>query len=411
MSVSSVPVFYDETTGKEIRAYTIFIKGKNRNKKIYYARLRNTDGKQLSVHISTGKTDYEEAEKWVIGNYQSIIKKYDRSLGNRNNKEAKQLQRALSDYFKTGSRWLALDKQFGIERRDKGNKEYDSLITRHLIPYLNEHRLFAYADINAQVLYNFQIDCISKGISNKNIQDMIFSLKLLYNRLSMEGVIAYNFFIGITQVRREKSKEKGMFKASDVRGIFGRAWEGNETEYMFHLIACMTGLRNSEIRLLKTEDFEEINGLHFINVTNAREDNSGTKTENGVRKVVLHSFVYDRIRDYIIKNNREKHLFLNGRGNVYSTSEVSEMIQGAAQRIGVGNEYLREHNITFHSWRHLYSTVLYESGQISSDWIEYFMGHKQRGVKAVYTHLHTVDGKDVCGKVLKVLGDNFIKTK
>jgi integrase len=411
MSVSSLPVFYNESTGKEIRAYTIFIKGKNRNKKIYYARLRNTDGGQLSVHISTGKTDYDEAEKWVIRNYQAIIKKYDTSLENRNNRNTKQLQKALSEYFKTGSRWLALDKQFGIERLDKGNKEYESLITRHLIPYLNEHRIFKYADINAQALYNFQIDCMEKDISNKNIQDMLFSLKLLYNRLSMEGAISYNPFVGITQVKREKSKEKGMFKASDVRGIFDTVWENNETEYLFHFMACMTGLRNSEIRLLKTDDFETISGLRFINVTNAREDNSGTKTENGVRKVAVHGFVYDRIQDYIIKNNRETYLFLNNRGTVYSASEVSDMIRSAAQRIGVGKEYLTKHNITFHSWRHLYSTVLYESGQISSDWIEYFMGHKQKGVKAVYTHLHTVGGKDTCEMALKVLEDNFIKTK
>jgi integrase len=303
------------------------------------------------------------------------------------------------------------DRQFGTGRRDKGNREYDSLIERHLITWLNEKRIFKYTDMNAQVLYNFQIDCMAKGISNKNIQDMIFSLKLLYNRLSAEGVISYNLFVGITQVKREKSKEKGMFTIGGVRGIFNTVWENSETEYMFHFMACMTGLRNSEIRLLKTGDFETIGGLRFIRVTNAREDNSGTKTENGVRKVVLHDLVYDRIQDYIIKNNRKEYLFLNGRGSVYSASEVSDMIQSAAQRIGVGNAYLAEQNITFHSWRHLYSTVLYESGQISSDWIEYFMGHKQRGVKAVYTHLHRVDGKDTCEKVLKVLEDNFIKTE
>jgi integrase len=121
--------------------------------------------------------------------------------------------------------------------------------------------------------------------------------------------------------------------------------------------------------------------------------------------------VYDRIRDYISRYHREDYLFLNGGGKTYSAPEVSQMIQSAAQRTGAGNAYLAERHITFHSWRHLYSTVLYESGQISSEWIEYFMGHKQRGVKAVYTHLHRVDGKDTCEKVLKVLGDRFITTE
>jgi integrase len=408
MRAASIPVFYNEATGKEIKAYSLFIKGKNRNKKIYYTRLRDMNGEQLPVHISTRKTTFEEAEKWVIGNYHSIIEKYHNLAPYRNGKNEKQLISALSEYFKEGSKWLFFDSQFGIGRMGKGNKEYDSLIERHIIPYLNEKRLYKYSDITAQALYQFQVDCMAKGISNKNIQDMMYILKLLYNRLSMEGAVAFNPFVGITQVKREKSKEKGMFKAGDIRGIFDRAWDNHETEYLFHLTACMTGLRNSEIRLLRTGDFETINGMRFINLTNSRNDGSGMKTENSVRKVVLHDFVYDRMRDYISRHNRNNYLFLNDKNNVFSASEVSNMIIVMAGKIGVGRIYLAKHNITFHSWRHLFSTVLYESGVISSDWIEYFMGHKQKGVKSVYTHLHTVDGMDTCEKMLKVLEDNFM---
>ena len=407
MNVTAIPYFYDKETGKQVNAYSIFVRGKNKGKKIHYVRLRNRNGEKLSIHISTHKTTYNEAEQWVISNYDALIREYDNSLINRNDKGAKILLRALSEYFKEGSKWLLLDKKFGIERLAKSNREYDSLIDRHLVTYFNENHLYKYSDITAKVLYEFQIDCISKQISNKNISDMLFALKLLFNRLMAQGTIESSPFIGIKQVKREKSKDKGMFDINKVKGIFKTVWNDNETEYMFHLIACTTGLRNSEIRLLKITDFLNISDIHFVDVNNARDDNSGVKTENALRKIPVHNFVYERIQDYIKKNNRTEYVFLD-KDKLFSASDVSNMIEIAANKISVDINYCKAKNITFHSWRHMFSTVLYESGLISSDWIEYFMGHKQKGVKAIYTHLNTVEGTDTCQKMLQVLDEKII---
>jgi integrase len=277
-----------------------------------------------------------------------------------------------------------------------------------LIPYLNEHRLFNYSDIDAKALYDFQIDCIEKGISNKNINDMLFAVKLLYNRLTIQGTIKYNPFIGINQVKRAKSKEKGFFNITDVKGLFNTNWENHETEYMFNLIAFSTGLRNSEIRMLKTTDLEFINDIHFINVTNARENEKGVKTENAYRKIPLTDFVYNKIKAYIKKYNRNGLLFVRDNNTVYSAAEVSMMIDVVSQKLEYDKNYLITNNITFHSWRHLFSTILYENGGISSDWIECFMGHKQKGVKAIYTHLHNVDGIDACKKLVDIISTSLI---
>jgi len=407
MNISAIPSFYDANTGKQVNAYSIFVRGKNKGKNIYYARLRNKNGEKLSVHISTQKTSYDEAEKWVINNYEKLIKDYEKSLINRNDKSVKELHSSLLEYFKHNSKWLLLDKQFGIKRLDRTNREYESLVKRHLITYLNENHLYKYSDITAKSLYEFQIDCISKKISNKSISDMLFILKLLYNRLMAQGTIEINPFAGIKQVKREKSKIKGMFDINSIKGIFNDIWE-NEIEYLFHLIAYMTGMRNSEIRLLKTSDFENMNGMWFINITNARDDNTGVKTENAIRKIALHDFVYQRVQDYIVKYNRTGYIFTDNNNQVFSASEVSNMIESVAKKIGVDMNYCKTNNITFHSWRHMFSTVLYKSGMISSDWIEYFMGHKQKGIKAIYTHLNTVDGKDACQKMLQVLEQKIL---
>jgi integrase len=408
MGVTAVPNFYDEKTGKRVKAYSLFIRGKERGKSVYYVRLRNRDGEKLSVHISTHKTEYAEAERWVLRNYDTLVDNYIHSMINRDNKQEKMLEKSLFEYFKRNSEWLELDRRFGIERLEKANREYNSLIERHLVPYLAEHKLFKYTDITAQAVYDFQIDCVNKNISSKNISDMLYALKLLYKRLMAQGVIEGSPFIGVRQVKREKSKEKGMFEVDKVKHIFNRVWENSGTEYLFHLAACMTGMRNSEIRLLKAGDFETINGIHFVNLTNSRNDGSGMKTANAVRKIPLHNFVYEKLRNYIAENRRTGYIFLNERGKIFSASEVSNMIGSAGIAIGVDRAYLQRQNITFHSWRHLFNTILYESGTISSDWIEYFMGHRQKGVKAVYTHLNTVEGRDACEKMLKVLEEKIL---
>ena len=407
--IATLPVFYDDRTGNEVKAFYLYIRDKCKNKKIYYVRLRDRNGKKINMTFSTHLTNYDDAEKWVISNYDKLIDEYIESMKYRKGRSNKILHTSLQEYFKIGSNWLKLDKEFGIERLEKGNKEYDSLVKRVLIPYLNEYKIFDYSDLTPKVLYEFQKDCILKNISNKNITDILFAINLLYNRLSIEGKVAYNPLASIRCVKREKSKIKGMFDIKDIKGLFNMEWIGNETEYMFNLISATTGMRNSEIRLLKVCDFEKVKDIHFINISNARDDESKeAKNEYSLRKVPLHNFVYDKIINYISKNQRTKYIFVNEKKHVYKACEISNMINIVSNKLGFSDNYCSDNNITFHSWRHMYSTIMYESGVIYSDWIEYFLGHKQNGVKAIYTHLNNVDGKDASEKALSIIESNYL---
>jgi integrase len=307
----------------------------------------------------------------------------------------------LNEYFKEGSSYLNIDKQFGIERKTQRNNEYASLFRRILIPYLNERHIFTFNDLTVGELNKFQEYCINQHVSNKNITEIFYALKIVYNRLVVNGVVEHNIIKDVVLVKRQKSKEKGIFNAHDIKGVFQEAWEHNEDEYVINLIAAVTGMRNSEIRLLKVDNFETINGVHFINVM-------GTKNEYAIRKVAVGDFVYNKIQDYIKKHDRTDYLFLRNNERVYTKVEISRMFEIFALRLGFSKSYLKEHNITFHSHRHLFSTVLYESGEVSSDWIEYFLGHRQQGVKAVYIHLRNVSGKCVCEKVLQIISDTIL---
>jgi integrase len=265
---------------------------------------------------------------------------------------------------------------------------------------LNDHNIFTYRDLSVIELNKFQEHCINNKVTNKNITEIFYALKIVYNRLLIKGIVKHNIIKDIVLVKRNKAREKGIFNTNDIKGIFRDEWENNVDEYLINLIAIATGMRNSEIRLLKVDNFEIINDIHFINVI-------GTKTDNAIRKVPVNNFVYEKIQKYIQNNNRNEYIFMN-KDRVYTKSEVSNMVDVFASRIGLTKEYLKERNITFHSHRHLFSTLLYESGEVSSDWIEYIMGHNQNGVKAIYTHLKNVSGTEVCQKVLKIIEENIL---
>jgi integrase len=398
MNVVSIPQFYNKKTGRKVDAFSLFVRDRSKGKIIHYVKLRDRNGNKINSPISTEHSDKIEATMWVISNYDRLLNEYYESLQYREGMTVKIFHYILKEYFKSGSKYLFLDKQFGIERKASRNKEYCSLIERFVLPYLNEHHIFHYRDLSAFELNKFQVDCIEKGISNNSITNIFYALKIVFNRLVVEGKIEHNFVNDVILVKRTEQAEKGMFGVKEIKGTFKNIWEENEDEYMIHLISATTGLRNSEIRTLKVADFEIINGIRFIDI-------KGTKTKSSTRKVPVHNFVYTQIQEYIKRNNRSDYVFLKSNGAIYSNIEVSRMMCVAGNRLGFSKEVLKERNITFHSWRHLYSTILHGAGSISSDWIEYFMGHKQSGVKGIYTHLNNVIGKEVCEKVLSIINE------
>jgi integrase len=401
MTVTALPVFYNEKTGRKIEAFNLFIRGKKSGKSIYYCQLRDRNGNKLSVHFSTGTNNRKEAENYVVKNYDRIISEYTASIKNRDGRGVKILHASLLEYFADGSKWLELDKARNIERRDNSNGYYRSIIERYLIPYLNENDIYAYEDLTAKRVYDLQNYFINEKVSNKTINMMFYCIELLYDNLVRSGLTESNPCAGLKKLKKHKSAEKGIFSKEKVRGLFKEVWE-EETEYAVNLLSLFTGMRNSEVRLLKVENIICVEGIRFIDVINSREDGSGTKTENGKRRIPLHSFVYEKLMDYIRKNDRKDYIFLQNNGKAYINNRISIMADVAGEKLGYTKEKMMEENISFHSWRHLYNTILYESGEISGDWIEYFMGHSQRGIKGIYTHLGTPE-KELCGKVFSIL--------
>ena len=65
----------------------------------------------------------------------------------------------------------------------------------------------------------------------------------------------------------------------------------------------------------------------------------------------------------------------------------------ALENIGISSEARKERNITFHSWRHFYNSLM--RGKIHDAKLRQLTGHKTLAMTDHYTHFNINDFKDV----------------
>jgi integrase len=129
-------------------------------------------------------------------------------------------------------------------------------------------------------------------------------------------------------------------------------------------------MRNSEIGRVCLYDIVQIEDMRFISA-------HGSKTENSVRFVPLHNFVYTELAACAEEQKRAP----DGAAFRFEIAKTSAIYgkanAGLGQRLGVSAKELATQNITFYSRRHFWKTLMnaHEPGDVK----EYFMGNKVSG--------------------------------
>ena len=193
--------------------------------------------------------------------------------------------------------------------------------------------------------------------------------------------------------KQEEKKTHGCYELEKMKGIFSKRWKDKES-YLLNLVIYTTDMRNIEIKRFCRNDLITIAGCHFI-------DLKKSKTENGVRLVPLHDTVYRKIAAYAQEMDGDTPIF--GAITEYRFKKAYLCL---GTMMGVSEEFLRKHNITYYSGRHFWKTLM-NAGGLGEDAEEIFMGHKVSGdVAKLYNH-RDMRGKQVIVKkareVFKIL--------
>jgi integrase len=359
---------------------------------LYYVRYKGTDGKLLPSKWSTGTASRAEAEAFAAGNREAILEAYfarknrrppvpapETPPGDALPQAAAPLYPALENAYKPGSAYLAAAGNRGRALSQKTRSVYDHFINKRFIPFLKNRGITDFAGVVPPVIFTFQDCLLAEGNKAQTINRYLGAVKAVFNYLSMTGRIRENAFDRVKMLHtggRNSAAPRGCLEIDQARGVFTTRW-ANPLHYLLCLMIYSTGLRNSELERVRRKDIIVEDGCYFVSVTKS-------KSENGIRRVPLHPFVYRRLMEYAGDMLPESYLF-SACGNRNQSTLYKEANAALGRRIGMSERQMGKRRITFYSGRHFWKTLMSAEGL--GDVEEYFMGHKvSSDVAKLYNH-------------------------
>jgi integrase len=351
---------YENTQPKRRKGFNLV---KIENKKhgfLYYARFSH-NGKMLPTKFNTHTNNLAAAEQFARDNKKHLIEEYLARQDGR-------MFAYLESFYKT-------EKNLYIT--DNSRNEYNAVIRYKFIPFLKQEKIATFGQITERTLTMFQNSLRASGLKPQTVNNTMQPVKKILSALATAGIITYNPGDQVRGVKvHEKDKiERGCYDLEKVHGVFNKKWKDEES-YLLCLLIYTTGMRNSEIKRIRLNDIQTIENCRFLSVIKS-------KTNNGVRLVPLHDFVYGKLSAWAVKTKKRDDSFLfDYNCTIPFTTANNEL----AKMLDVSKEELERENISFYSGRHYWKTLMSAEG-LGEDIEEIFMGHKVVGdVKKLYNH-------------------------
>lgn len=345
---------------------------------VYYVRY--IDKGNVLPRRSTHTNDYYLACEYAEKMRDILIKDYYRRQEKR---PSCRLYNIMKKFYVKDSHYRNTDTR-GKPIKDESLKNNQGAINAHWVPFLRSKRITELDSINSGVIIDYQNYCTKKhGLSPQSVNFQVSILNRIFDYLIFNKYIDNNPIKGVPPlyVDTEKMvKVTGCYNVNELKGVFNRRWH-DEIHYLLCLLTYTTGMRNCEIKRTRTEDIIKIKTCYFIDIKDS-------KTKNSIRKVPLHNFVYNKLKAYIKKHNKEKdeYLFCQRRGKLTPIYWFTDAYIELGKHLNYTPEQLKKENIAFYSGRHFWKTLMNANG-LGEDIEEVFMGHKvSADVKKRYNH-------------------------
>lgn len=275
-------------------------------------------------------------------------------------------------------------------------KSLRALLDKHINPVFGN---FYVDDIEPKAIDDFIISMLlNDKYSGRWVNYTLLCLRLIFTEAERNRLINYNPAKKIQYVK-QNTKTKGMLTTAEANTLMQKEYWQNEIFYMFNKTARYTGMRLGEIAALSTDDIRYENGTHYISVTKSYEFIEGLKeTKTRINRIIpIPEWLAEELKNF---NPGQKYMFSLDGKQPYKKSILSYRFRDALENIGISDEERRARNITFHSWRHRYISLL--NGAISHEQLRLIVGHSQKATTNLYTH-------QIVGKATRILSMEFFK--
>jgi integrase len=363
---------------KNPKRYSLIKRPSKKYGYLYYVRYVD-NGKLIPSKWNTHTNIISEAEKFAQQNRIRILSEYyaRHSAKNEDNK----LYSILAEYYNSGSIYLEKDRNRNRTLNEKTRSVYYHFMNKKFIPYLQDNNIKTFEGIDPPVIANFQDYLLARGTKPQTINRYFSCINAVFDQLLITGIIKENPLDRIKSLKMgAKSTDiRGCHEIDKMKGIFNTQWD-DTLSYMLCLMIYSTGMRNSEIEKIRANDIIELDGIHFVDIKES-------KTNNGIRLVPVHDFVYKKIQRYINQANKqgEDYIF-SAHGGPNQSTGYNKANGLLAKKLNISEDELEKQGITFYSGRHFWKTLMNSEG-LGDDIEEFFMGHKVSGdVAKNYNH-------------------------
>jgi len=356
------------------------------------------NGIVIPSHWTTRTNDWQVAEQYAKENKDRLlIKYYSRDIIK---KPQSDMYSILKRYYAENSEYLKIDFNRGKSLCDKARSAYHNFITRQFIPFLRKNGINEFEQIDVSLLARLQNQLLvgtnkKNGVKPQTIKIYLWTISNIFNNLVLKGDLKINPCKSMVKLKMKYEQIRGCYEITRLKGVFNKTWK-NQLYYLLCLVIYSTGMRNSEIERIRVKDLITIDKIKFINIPES-------KTDNGIRIVPLHDFVYRKIMTYVRKSGKKNNdLIFKNEGTIKIMSKTYEKANlELAGFTKYTQDRLLKENITFYSGRHFWKTLM--DSEKLGDIEEYFMGHKvNNNVAKRYNHKDKQGRKKLCERARKV---------
>jgi len=356
----------------------------------YYYWIYDIDGNRK--YRSTGKTDYNEALK------------YCRSLQIKG-----QLFNGTSSSFDIYTKdFFVFDKCPYIANRLLRGYRYGKtwaqrqrgLLVNVIQPYFKDSDI---RNISSKMIDGFLLQLRQEKTGAKTLNHILTTTKAIFKYAESTGMIEANPAEGIKPFKIT-SKEKGIFTREELTRLFNNPVESeiwtSLMQFLFNCIAATTGLRLGEILALRPENISET----AITVEHSWNHLEGLKcTKTGKTRTVPISLELGKaLNSYIQTNHINGFLFSANKGKTpIDHKTVYKHFKYALAKIGINEETREKRNISFHSYRHTFNTILLEA-RVHPETIRLLTGHSVN-MTARYSHIQLNNMPEIADKLPRII--------
>jgi integrase len=357
---------------------------------VYYVRYLDK-GKLLSSKWCTYTNALWDAERFAIENRTRLVNAYKE-------RKAAHIFDILTEYYSKDSTYMQLEFARNRVMGDHQRKNYLNVMVNSFVPFLELEQIRSLAEIDSALITRYQNHLLlNKKIKPQTANSYIYGINAVFVYLCGVGIIKGNPFNNVKSIPESGKdvKKPGCYHVDMLNGIFNRVWK-DKRSYFLCLLMHTTNLRNNEIEKLKLKNIIKIDKYRFIQVTQS-------KTENGIRVVPLHDFVYKKILTFAAEKQigPDDYIF-SKNGKTLNSEYYKNAKYELGKQLKLDKEEVDRQNIQFYSGRHFWKTLM-NAGELGDDIEEIFMGHSvSKDVAKSYNHLDKQGNKKMLSKTRRM---------